>query len=227
MKQRMFAMPAKVTFAAPCKWMTKHIEASHLSRFDYRVIVNGVNLEVFKPTHSTLREKYDLEGKKICLSVASEWDRRKGLPFLINAAQKLGDEYAFVVIGLTAEQIAKLPTGMIGLQNTADTHELAAWYTTADCLVNPTLEDNMPMVNLEALACGTPVVVFETGGCPEAINEKCGYVVPQQDENALLQAIEQACSGRFSPAECIKRAEHFDCKQTFLQYLSLYKELIP
>ena len=137
----------------------------------------------------------------------------------------MGENYVFAIIGLTPEQIAELPANMIGIQNTANTQELAEWYTAADCLVNPTLEDNMPMVNLEALACGTPIVVFETGGCPEAVTPECGIVVPQGDEAALHNAIQIAASGVFTKRACIERARKFDCARTFQAYLSLYKEL--
>lgn len=225
MKKKYFSMPQNLTFVAPCQWMTGHLKASFLGGFSARVIVNGVNLEVFHPMDSDLRQRYQLQNKKICLSVASEWDQRKGLAFLCEAAQKMGESYCFVVIGLTDDQMAVLPQNMIGIRNTADTDELAAWYTAADCFVNPTLEDNMPMVNLEALACGTPVVVFETGGCPEAIDETCGIVVPQGDVPALCKAIERAASGAYAPQNCIRRAQLFDCMTTFQSYLALYKEL--
>ena len=226
MKQKLFSMPAHITFAAPCKWITKHLKSSALGHYPYRVIVNGVNRKVFHPVENNLKERYGLSGCKVCLAVASEWDHRKGLSYLLEAAHKMGDDYRFVVIGLTEEQIASLPERMIGIRNTADTSELAAWYTAADCLVNPTLEDNMPMVNLEALACGTPVVVFETGGCPEALDQTCGIVVPKGDTAALCVAIEKAASGVFLSENCISRAAQFDCTQTFQQYLSLYKELV-
>jgi len=224
MKKKYFDLP-NLTFVAPCKWMTKHLQASYLGHHPARVIVNGVNLDVFNPVESSLRQRFQLEGKKICLAVASEWDQRKGLRFLCEAAQKMGESYCFVVVGLSEEQISLLPDGMIGIQNTADVQELAAWYTAADCLVNPTLEDNMPMVNLESLACGTPVVVFETGGCAEAIDDTCGIVVPKGDLTALCTAIEKAADGIFDRSDCIRRAQLFDCRATFQSYLALYKEL--
>ena len=225
MKKKYFNLPANITFVTPCKWMTKHLKASHLGHYPAKVIVNGVNLEVFKPVDSDIRERYSIQNRRLCLAVASEWDYRKGLPFLCQAAEKLGESYAFVVIGLNEEQIAALPKGMIGIRNTADVQELASWYTAADCFVNPTLEDNMPMVNLEALACGTPVVVFETGGCPEAIDETCGIVVPQGNLEGFCQAIHTAANGAFTAENCIKRAQLFDCRRTFQSYLELYKEL--
>lgn len=224
MKKRYFDLP-DLTFVAPCHWMTGHLQASYLGHHPSKVIVNGVNLAVFHPVESDLRERYCIESKKVCLAVASEWDQRKGLPFLCEAANKMGESYCFVVIGLTEEQITTLPKSMIGIRNTANVHELAAWYTAADCLVNPTLEDNMPMVNLEALACGTPVVVFDTGGCPEAVDGSCGLVVPKGDVDTLCEGIQKVTRGGYDQKACIQRARAFDCQNTFQSYLALYKEL--
>ena len=115
-----------------------------------------------------------------------------------------------------------------GIGHTSSAIELAQWYTTADCLVNPTLEDNMPMVNLEALACGTPVAVFRTGGCPEAVDETCGIVVEQGDTEELCSAVRTLCERKTDmTAACLKRAEQFDSGKTFEQYSALYEELCP
>lgn len=223
-KKKWFSSLKKLTFVAPCEWMTRPLKASFLGKYPVRVIPNGVNLEVFHPVTNDLRTRYGLEGKKLCLAVAAEWDERKGLKYLVQAAQTLGEEYHFVIIGLNAEQIRALPKGITGLKRTSSTEELAAWYTAADCLVNPTLEDNMPMVNLEALACGTPVVVFETGGCPEAIDSTCGAVVPQGDLTGLCEAIISVCQKDMGES-CLRRAESFDCNKGFQAYLALYKEI--
>lgn len=225
-KQKWFSGLKNLTFVAPCKWMLGPLKESFLGHYPARVILNGVNLDQFQPTKSDLRTQMKLQEKKICLSVAAEWDARKGLPYLCEAAQKLGESYHFVVIGLTEEQIVSLPAGMTGIARTSSVEELAAWYTAADCLVNPTLEDNMPMVNLEALACGTPVAVFETGGCPEAIDESCGIVVPKGNVDELCEAIERLCADKEKWSQnCLNRSRLFDCKDTFRSYLALYKEL--
>ena len=224
-KKKWFSKLKNLTFVAPCQWMTKPLAASFMGKYPVRVIVNGVNLDVFHPVESQLRSQYHLEDKKVCLAVASEWDERKGLTYIIQAAEKLDDSYRFVVIGLESEQIRLLPSNVIGLERTSSTEELAAWYTTADCFVNPTLEDNMPMVNLEALACGTPVVVFETGGCPEAIDPSCGIVVKQGHLDEFCRAIQTLCEQKEMGDCCLNRAKHFDCKATFQSYLELYKEI--
>ncbi len=221
-KKKLFTSLKHLLFVAPCQWMTHPLSRSFLANYPVRVIPNGIDLAAFHPTPSDVTAAY--QGQKIVLAVAAEWDERKGLRFLIQAAKKLGAEYRFVVIGLDENQMAALPKEMTGLTHTANVKELAAWYTAADCLVNPTLEDNMPMVNLEALACGTPVAVFATGGCPEAADESCGRVVPKGDVDGLCRAIVQLCQQDHTSA-CLKRAQSFDCKRTFQRYLDLYKEL--
>lgn len=225
-KKRLFAPLENLTFVAPCEWMTGPLKASFLGGHPVRVIPNGVDRAVFHPTQSDLRARYHLEHRRIALAVASEWDERKGLRYLIDAAGRMGESCRFVVIGLEPQQIAQLPSTMLGIERTRDAGELAAWYTAADCLVNPTMEDNMPMVNLEALACGTPVAVFRTGGCPEAVTEACGRVVEQQDVAGLCAAVQELCAAK--PAmttACLERAALFDARAAFRAYLSLYKEL--
>lgn len=226
-KKNWFTLLEKLTFVTPCEWLKQPLSASFLKSYPSRVIVNGVNLSAFKPVESDLRLRYGLENKKVCLSVASEWDDRKGLPYLVNASKELGDSYCFVIIGLSQEQVQTLPSSMIGIMHTTDVKELAAWYTAADCFVNPTLEDNMPMVNLESLACGTPVVVFRTGGCPEAIDKECGRVVPKGDTTGLCRAIQEVCSIPKNDWKllCLQHSKKFDSKYTFRSYLDLYKEL--
>ncbi len=226
MKKRLFSPLLSLTLVAPCEWMTEPLSESFLGDHPVRVIPNGVNLNVFHPVQSDLRTRYSLQNKRVVLAVASEWDERKGLRYLLKAAQEMGESYRFVVIGLSEAQCSELPQNMLGLTHTADAQELAAWYTTADCFVNPTLEDNMPMVNLEALARGTPVVVFRTGGCPEAVTEACGTVVDKGDTAAFCQAVQTLCEnkGAYTQA-CIERAKRFDANATFRAYLALYKEL--
>lgn len=227
MKKKAFAALPNLTFVAPCAWMKKPLSESFLSPYPVRVIPNGVNLEAFRPMSSRLKERFGLEGKKVVLSVASEWDERKGLRYLIDASGRLSDAYRIVIIGLTKEQIQTLPENMLGLEHTESLEELASWYTLADCFANPSMEDNMPMVNLEALACGTPAAVFETGGCPEAIDDNCGIVVPKGDSVGLANAISSLAMRKNElSGACRARAEKlFDCRSSFQAYVNLYKEL--
>jgi glycosyltransferase involved in cell wall biosynthesis len=116
--------------------------------------------------------------------------------------------------------------GIIGIAKTNSTSELADIYSAADLFVNPTIEEVLGLVNLEALACGTPVVTFNSGGSPECLDENCGLVVERGDLSGLVAAIatvrkngKPAYSGH-----CHKRAaEWFDKDARFAEYLELYK----
>lgn len=226
-KKQWFGDLPNLTIVTPCEWLMTVVDQSHMAYAKQKVIINGVDLKTFHPVKSDIRARYQLEDHYVVLSIASEWDDRKGLPYLIKAAQNLGDAYRFVVIGLSEEQVSTLPSQMIGITHTQDVNELASWYTTADCFANPTLEDNMPMVNLEALACGTPVVVFDTGGCPEAVDEHSGIVVEKGNQQALQEAIVRCCESKNDErqTQCLARAELFSADRTFQQYIELYEEL--
>ena len=132
------------------------------------------DLSVFKPTECDFREKFGLQDKKIILGVAGVWDKRKGLDDFLKLSESLkdNDEYRIVLVGLTDKQVKKMPKNIIGIKRTNNTAELAGLYTTADVLFNPTYEDNYPTVNLEAQACGTPVITYATGGSVESVPEE-------------------------------------------------------
>lgn len=225
-KRKAFAGLSNLTMVTPCRWLQEHLRQSHMGGYPARVIYNGVDLTAFAPTPSDIRQRYGLTEGILLLAVAAEWDERKGLRYLLKAAKQLGPDYHFVIIGLSPEQIAALPEGLTGIQHTANVQELAQWYTAADCLVNPSMEDNMPMVNLEALACGTPIAAFRTGGTPEALSETTGLLVDKADVDGLCHAIRQL--GPKTPERteaCLQRAQSFDAKRTFEDYLRLYREV--
>ena len=137
------------------------------------------------------------------------------------------DEYEITMAGLSAEQAKNLPKGIRGIQRTQNVQELAQLYSDAGVLINPTYEDNFPTVNIEALACGTPVITYRTGGSPEAIDDKTGMVIEQGNVTALANAIMQMKDTPLSSADCRKRAEeYFDKDKCFEKYVELYEELL-
>ena len=124
-------------------------------------------------------------GKKVLLGVASVWDRRKGLPDIIKLAEKIDQDTQIIVVGITSEQKKKLPDNIIGITHTANVSELQRLYAIADYFINPTYEDNFPSTNIEALACGTPVVTYHTGGSIEAADCVAGVVVEKGNYKML------------------------------------------
>lgn len=190
-KQAAFTGVKNMVIATPSAWLKSVVKQSFLQDYDVQVVNNGLDPAVFKPTPSELRKQYGLEGKKIALGVANGWGPHKGLAYLKQMAADLPDDWRVVAVGLMDEQLQQLPAGMLGIQKTNSPQDLAAWYTTADVFVNPTLEDTYSMTNLEAQACGTPVVTFDSDGAAESIVSGAGAVVPRMNYSQLLKSVIQ------------------------------------
>lgn len=167
-KKEIFNNLQNIILVTPSKWLKREVRLSYLNEYEILVINNGVDTTIFQPSKSSIKEEYDIEEKKVILGVASVWDNRKGLDIFIELSKQLDMEYQIVLIGLSDKQIQQLPSNIIGISRTEDIQELAKWYSAAYVYLNPTLEDNYPTTNLEAIACGTPVITFNTGGSPES-----------------------------------------------------------
>lgn len=171
-KKKLFTSVKKMTLVTPSKWLAGEVQRSFLDKYPVKVIPNGIDLDVFKPTPSDFRKKHNLEGKKIILGVASTWDTRKGLNDFVELSKILDENYKIVLVGVTVKQKKELPKNILAIERTNNVQELAEVYTASDVLFNPTYEDNYPTVNLEAQSCGTPVVTYRTGGSIESVPEK-------------------------------------------------------
>ena len=176
---------ADITLVTPSEWLKKLVKQSFLKDYPTIVINNGIDLSVFKPTTDetyldNLRSKYGLDKRPIILGVASEWTKRKGLFDFVELSQTLL-EYQFVVVGLTEKQIKSIPKTLKGIKRTNNVQELVGLYSLATIFFNPTYEDNYPTTNLEAIACGTPVFTYDTGGSPESIVNGFGKVISKQN----------------------------------------------
>lgn len=177
-----------LTIITPSNWLKELAEQSYLGKFPVRVIHNGIDTNVFKYKESNLRDRLNLHGKKVILGVASTWNERKGLGAFVELSKKLNEEYRIVLVGLSKKQISKMPSNILGISQTNSTIELAEYYSLADVFVNPTLEDNYPTTNLEAIACGTPVITYNTGGSSESASTY-GIVVEKGNVDELEKAI--------------------------------------
>lgn len=213
-KRELFTGIPNMTLVTPSQWLADLISESYMKDYPTKVIHNGVDMDVFKPTESNVKERYNCQDKKIVLGVAAVWDKRKGLDSFIELSKLLDDSYQIILVGLSKEQIEKLPKNIIGIERTTSVKELAELYTVADVFINPTLEDNYPTTNLEAIACGTPVVTYDTGGSPESAN-MYGASVLKKDIAGLMTAIETVQTIN-------KGTIDIDYKNTVQKYVELY-----
>lgn len=224
MKKKWFTGVKDMTLVTPSCWLADLTRESFLKDYPVQVIRNGIDLSVFKPIESDFRKKYSIENKIILLGVSLGWSKRKGLDVFIELSKRLDVNYQIVLIGTDEAAERLLPDNIIAIRRTANQKELAQIYSAADLFVNPTREDNFPTVNMEALACGTPVVTFRTGGSPEALDETCGSVVDCDDVDAMEKEIRRICTTKpFSKDTCLKRAAQFDRNVKFKEYVDLYE----
>ena len=212
-----------LTIAAPSQWMADLVKESFLRDYPVQVIPNGIDLEVFKPRESDFRQKYHLEKAFLILGVAFHWENRKGLDVFLALARRLEPPFRILLVGTDEKLDRLLPPQVISIHRTASQTELAEIYTAADLFLNPTREDNYPTVNMEALACGTPVLTFGTGGSPESIGENCGNAVPD-DLHILEGEIRRIRQERpYRKEDCLFCSRSFDSRCRSAEYLDLYE----
>lgn len=191
-KKAAFTGVKNLTIITPSKWLKENVEKSYLCGYPVEVKYNTVDTDVFKPVDSTFKKDNGIENKKMILGVASLWNDRKGLKDFYKLSSELDkDKFQIVLVGLSKDQvdeIAEKKLNIIGLERTSSVEELKKIYSAADVFANPTYEDTFPTVNMEAEACGTPVITYDTGGCKETIKSQDSKVIPQNVE-ALRNAI--------------------------------------
>ena len=215
-----------LTIVTPSRWLADLAKQSFLRDYPIHVINNGIDLSVFGPSESDFREKNGLENKKIVLGVSFEWGKRKGADVFAALSKRLPDDYKIILVGIDDKTKKALPSSILSVRRTQNQKELAEIYTAADIFVIPTREENYPTVNMEALACGTPVLTFRTGGSPEMLDETCGSVVDCDDIETLEKEIIRICTEKpYSAEACIKKALEFDKNERFKEYLKVYESM--
>ena len=192
-KKGLFTGIPNLTLITPSNWLAQLAGESFLREYPVQVVHNTINTDIFKPTPGAFRENHGLTGKIILLGVASTWDVKKGLEDFKKLASQLDDSFQIVLVGVSSEQAEGMPGNVICIPRTNSASQLAEIYSAADLFVNPTYEDNYPTVNLEARACGTRVICYDSCGCRETLGEN-DILIPTGDLDRLRQGI-LACTG--------------------------------
>lgn len=220
----------KLTIVPVSEWIRSEMSHSFLKDCRFQVIHNGIDLDVFdvQADDKAVREKYNLGNKKIILGLASIWCKEKGWDDFIRMSEMLNEDEVIVMVGVSEEQMKSLPSNIVAIRRTENVRQLAELYSAATAFVNPTWQDNYPTVNLEAIACGTPVVTYRTGGSVEAVTEKTGFVIEQGDVKGLLEAVRRIAErGKVQyTADCRAYAlANFRKEDRYADYLKLYENI--
>ncbi len=223
LKKHLFSANKNLHIVPVSQWLASLVRQSYLKDADVRIINNGIDINFFRPISTGEKSKFSI------LGVSSVWTQSKGLYDFYRLREVLDvDQYDITLVGLRDEQVKALPKGIKGIMRTNSVEELVQYYATSDVFVNPTYGDTFPTTNLEALACGTPVITYLTGGSPESIDQRTGIVVEQGNVNGLCEAIftiKRNGKQMYSDA-CRDRAEKlFNKEDRYLEYVSLFSEL--
>lgn len=226
LKKQLFGANKNMLIVPVSEWMADFVKQSFLKDKEIQVIKNGVDLNIFKPGTPN-------DGKKRILGVSGVWNKDKGLYDFHRLREFLNpNDYEIVLVGLSKEQVKELPNGITGIEHTESVQELAELYASATVFVNPTYADTFPTVNLEALACGTPVITYKTGGSPEAVTSETGWIVEQGNVEGIASTIKSLGLKKDEEVKaqrqaCRERAEkEFDKNKCFEKYLHLYESLL-
>ena len=225
-KQRAFGSLENLTIVPVSEWIRQEMASSFLADKHFQVFHNGIDLETFRPEAAEGAPRRD---GTVILGVASLWHEEKGFEDLVKMAGMLrGDEHLVMIGRMSDEQRQRLPEGVEIIERTENIGKLAALYATATAFVNPTWQDNYPTVNLEAIACGTPVVTYRTGGSVESVTEGTGFVVEQGDVAGMLARVRELAAGdrAATAARCREYAlAHFRKEDCYKNYIRLYENL--
>lgn len=206
------------------KWLEGEVKKSFLKNLPCTTIYNGIDLSVFKPTEGDFRKKHGLEGKVVILGVASTWDVRKGLNDFIELSTMLSDKYKVVVVGVSKKDKVKLPNSILGIERTNSVEELAQIYTASDVFFNASVEETFGLPTVEAMACGTPVIVYNCTALPEIVNDQCGFVVKKHDLKTVVECIENI-ENKFIRDAIINAANMYSRQKMVKNYLEVYSEI--
>lgn len=233
-KKRCFTDLKKLHIVCNSDWLKSQVEESFFKGREISRIYNGVDTGVFySKTANDVKEaaeKYGIDlKKKTILGVSSVWKADKGLQIFLELAQAIPSEYQVVLVGVSDRQKETLPKAVAAIERTEDMQELATLYTLADVLVNASKEETFGMVAVEAMACGTPVVVSSQTACPEIVDQSVGLVVSMNSIDELIGAIEEICTkGKDVYRErCMSKVRNlYSVEEMNRQYYGLYKRVL-
>ena len=217
------------------EWMAHEALNTFLRDTPNYVIPNGIDMTVFKPTASDLRKQLRFESSYVILGPASKWLLPINREVLIRFTKQLQADEVLLLFGVWSDgqfnyiNSLNLPEGKVKTYGyTKNREELAQLYTMADVFANVTREDSLSLINIEAQACGTPVVTFDQTGPKETVDGINSFSVPVGDIDKLYKAVQRVRRQhtKEKQQEIIGFvADNYEVKTTYQKYINLYKSI--
>lgn len=228
-KKQKFNQIPRLTVVPCSDWMKRQAKESFLKEKDIIRIYNGIDLDVFLPHNTDFRLQYGLENKFLIFGAANKWLATENKNLFTTLLDTMQEDERLVLFGCTEEMKERvkgcnqiLPLGYI-----KEKQLMSDWFATVDVFANVTSADTLPTVNMEAAACGTPVITYAIGGSPElVINTKTGYVIEPEDYDGFLQAIANIKRKMIARENCRELAlNNFNKMKNYLEYMKLYERI--
>lgn len=219
-KKGLFVGLPNLTIVTPSEWLANQVKQSFLKNYSVYVINNGIDLGVFR-LYKYNSKKLNSE-KKIVLNIMDGFDERKGYWDLVELSKVMPEEYQILIVGLKQKDCRKTSKKVTTISRTKNVEELVRLYNEAECFVNPTYEDTFPTVNIEALACGTPVITYRSCGSLESLSNECGIGVEPGNVVELKNAI---LSCNMNSEHCREQAELYDKREKYKEYIYIYRSV--
>lgn len=228
LKKTLFTSVKNITIITVSKWLASEVQKSFLKKYPIKTIYNGLDTQKYYPV-TIKKDKYGWENKFIILGVATFWNKRKGLDDFIELGKILADDEVIVLVGLSKEQIKKIPNNVVGFERTESMQQLVELYSVADIFMNFSMEETFGLTSIESMACGTPVVVFNSTACPEIVNEEVGFIVEPHDllsVQTIIKQIRQTGKNVYSRKCRSYVLSNFKNEDRYKEYISLYHDLL-
>ncbi len=230
-KKKLFTSVSNMTVVSVSNWLNGIVHNSFMGNIPKQVIYNGVDVNLYRPMVNSheVKQKLNIGKGFMILGVAGIWVKKKGFFDFVELSKKIGKNDFIVLVGLNESQMKQLPSNVIGIMRTENQEELRDLYSAADVFLNLSVEETFGLTTAEALACGTPAVVYNATACPEIVNDDTGIVVKRNDINGLIAAIDtvkEKGKGFYSSACRARAVKYFNKEERFAEYVDLYKKMM-
>lgn len=227
---RLFQAIPRLAIVGISDWVTNECRRSPIAKnakITKRVYL-WIDLDKFHPVNADKkRAELGLTDKFVILGVAEQWGNPKGLDRFLHLATQISPEKQIVLVGNPAPDV-ELPDNVLCVGKTSSQEELAEFYSLADVFVTFSYQETFGKVSAEAIACGTPVVCYNSTACPELVGKNCGIVVEKTDENGIFEAVNEIQrNGKAQYSEqCVRFAnENFSRQKLTREFIEIYEEL--
>lgn len=237
-QRKLKAWKKPMHIVTPSRWLADCARQSVLMRdWPISVIPNALDVDSWQPVEKKLaRQLMNLPTDCPLLAfgaIGGGQDPRKGMDLLLMALDHLRGQFQdlqLVVFGQNAPR--ELPDFGFPIHYTGHLHDdlsLRVLYSAADAMIIPSRQDNLPNTGVEALACGTPVIAFNTCGLPDIVtHQETGWLAKAFDTEDLAKGIQWVLNDEIRLVSLSKRArksavEKFSYEVVSKKYISLFE----